>query len=145
MTDTLALSLRVGFSLLFVLGLMWLAARVFRGKLGARGAGVIEVVARQQVTRGASIAVVRVGATAYVVGVTETSFTMLGDPIADLASVVPVVPTDAASAGAGSVGAASQGTSSLTATPGALGGSILSPGTWRQTMAALRERTVRRK
>ncbi len=165
MTDTLSVSLRVGFSFAFVLVLMWSAARIFRGRLTARGAGLIEVVARQQVTRGASIALVRIADQAYVVGVTEHAITMLGEPIADLASLAVVPAPTAGVPGIGIPGTQAPSTSGTSATSatrliaapsptnmqspttaaGALGGSILSPATWRQTIAALRDRTVRRR
>ena len=130
MTDALGLALRVGLSFTVVLGLMWLAARAFRGTLGGRGDGALEVVARQQLGRGASVAVVRVADRALVVGVTEHSVTVLGEPLTDLTALVP--------APAGRVPVAGGGAASP------LAGSILSPGTWRALVDAVRERTVRR-
>lgn len=150
MTETLALTLRVGLSFTFVLALMWFAARLLRGKMAGRGAGVLEVLARQQVGRGASVAVVRVADRALVVGVTEHGISMLGEPIADLTSLVApeeeTLPVDALASGALISGR--RPTTELPALApgknGALSGSILSPGTWRQALHVLRERTVRR-
>jgi flagellar protein FliO/FliZ len=130
MGDSLTLALRVGFSFTVVLGLMWAAARVLRGKYGDRGAGTLEVLARQQVGRSATVTVVRVGDRALVLGVTEQGVTLLGDPITDLGPFAPAVP--------------SPDEKSLPLKAGSLDGSLLSPGTWRAPLDALRERTVRR-
>lgn len=160
MTETLGLMLRVGLSFTFVLGLMWFAARMLRGKMAARGSGVLEVLARQQVGRGASVAVVRVADRALVVGVTEHGISILGEPISDLSLLIDPAtqgepPTIAGQAAAGRVGigadrsAAAVGSRPTAALPaanadGALRGSVLSPSTWRQALHVLRERTVRR-
>ncbi len=109
-------------ALLAVLGLMWLLARMARRPLGGRNAGAVAVLARQPLTRGASIAVVRVGTQAYVLGVTDQNVTLLArtDPAAIEAATHPAqevretVPLDA------------------------LAGSALSPSTWRRAVSALR-------
>lgn len=111
MTDSLALGLRVALSLAAVLLLMWVAARLLRGHGGGRSAGVVEVVARQQLGRGTSVAVVRVVDRALVLGVTETGVSLLSD--ADLAAVeaartpvaagAPAAPGAPAAAGAGAL------------------------------------------
>ena len=156
MTESLTLALRVGFSFMVVIGLMWVMARVFRGKLGVRSAGSLEVVARQQVGRGASVAIVRIADRAIVVGVTEHTVTMLGDPISDLTSLTapePATPEPAAteSGDVRDVFAARRSLTGTTSAPtpssiptGKLSGSVLSPATWRQALQVLRERTVRR-
>jgi flagellar protein FliO/FliZ len=150
-TETLALALRVGLSLTFVLGLMWLAARLFRGKLAARGGGALEVLARQQVGRGASVAVIRVADRALVMGVTEHVVTMLGEPISDLALLTQPPTLDAHGAPSAVPGMVdswhTNSRSTMASRPvatGVLGGSILSPATWHQALHMLRERTVRR-
>ncbi len=146
MTETLALTLRVGLSFTFVLALMWLAARLLRGKISGRSAGIVEVMARQQVGRGASVAVVRVADRALVVGVTEHGVSMLGEPIADLSTLVdPTEPVALAGPAVPSARrAALDSTTLVNGQKTALSGSILSPGTWRQALHVLRERTVRR-
>jgi flagellar protein FliO/FliZ len=106
-------------ALAFVLGLMWLLARLVRRPLGGRGAGVMAVLARQPLTRGASVAVVRVGRQAFVLGVTDQTVTLLAetDPAAIEAAVNPPheireqIPLD---------------------------GSVLSPTTWRRAVDAIR-------
>lgn len=146
MSDNVALLLRVGFSFTLVLALMWAAARALRSRTGGRPTDAVEVIARTQLGRGSSVAVLRVADRAIVLGVTERGITMLGDPITDLTLLRPEpaavtrepveldvpAPSIAPHAPVAMVG------------QGALAGSILSPATWRMGMDALRERTVRR-
>ena len=60
-----------------VLGLMWLLARWSRRSLGVRGLGALDVLARQPLTRGASVAVIRIADRTLVLGVTEQHVTLL--------------------------------------------------------------------
>jgi flagellar protein FliO/FliZ len=84
----------------------------------------LAVLARQPLTRGSSVAVVRVGTRAYVLGVTDQNVTLLAeaDPAALDAGALPshevreLLPLDA------------------------LGGSALSPTTWRRAIQAIRGR-----
>jgi flagellar protein FliO/FliZ len=85
-TSTLALFGRLIVSLGVVIGLMWAAARVIRkrgfGGVGgqARRPGVqVDIVARRTLGRNSSIAVVRAGSQAMVVGITEHQITKLAD------------------------------------------------------------------
>src|SRR2546421_12187413 len=80
----LELVLRIGFSLLVVLGLLWVLAKLARRPLAGRGGGTVAVLARQQITRGATVAVVRVLDRALIVGVTDGQVNLLGE--ADLAA-----------------------------------------------------------
>ncbi|GAA0609496.1 hypothetical protein GCM10009547_09490 [Sporichthya brevicatena] len=161
MTDNVALLLRVGFSFTLVLGLMWVAARVLKNRTSGRPTDTVEVLARTQLGRGSSVAVLRIGDRALVLGVTEKSVVQLGEEIRDLSSlrgrtVAEVLPA-ATEHDISTVRALFTGddisTGSRSAAPsapqamagqGALAGSILSPATWRMGMDALRERTVRR-
>lgn len=120
-------------ALMVVLGLMWLLARLARRPLSGRGAGALSVLARQPLSRGSSVAVVRVGTQAYVLGVTDQNVTLLAeaDPAAIEAATQPraneireQLPIDAS----GPFGA------------GPLAGSVLSPSTWRRAVEALRGR-----
>ncbi|GIM92318.1 FliO/MopB family protein [Paractinoplanes toevensis] len=97
----LELVLRIGFSLLVVLGLMWAVARLVRRPLSARRAhGALAVLNRQQINRNAEVAVVRVGDRAIIIGVTEAQVNFLGE--ADVADFekpeheehVPLEPAD---------------------------------------------------
>jgi flagellar protein FliO/FliZ len=154
------LVLRIGFSLLVVLGLMWGLARLVRRPLAGRGGGAVAVLARQQLGRSASVAVVRVVDRALVLGVTEGQISLLGE--ADLAALEqatePSVHRKAVGLTATAPGAAacteersdegrlrrtSPGARASGASAGPMAGSVLSPATWRQTMDFLRERTVR--
>ena len=101
-----------------VLGLMWLLARMARRPLGGRNAGAVAVLARQPLTRGASVAVVRVGTQAYVLGVTEQNVTLLAET--DPAAIEAALEV--------------RETVSLDA----LAGSALSPSTWRRAVSVLR-------
>ena len=126
------LVLRIGFSLLVVFGLMWVLAKVARRPLGGRRAtGALAVLNRQQLTRTAAVAIVRVGDKALVLGVTDQQVTLLGEtelaafekPPADHDHRDPVqlMPT----------------------TAGRFDGSVLSPRTWRSAVSFLRDRTTR--
>jgi flagellar protein FliO/FliZ len=127
------IALRIFFSLAVVVLLMWGLAKVARRPLSGRNGGALTVLARQALSRGASVAVVRVGERAYVVGVTDQTVTLLAeaDPDAIEAAAHPShevreqLSLDAL-AGAGSLSGS-----------GPLTGSALSPSTWRQAAAAV--------
>jgi flagellar protein FliO/FliZ len=138
------LVLRVGLSLLVVLGLMWAMARVIRRPLSAgRSHGPLAVLNRQQLTRGAAVTILRVGDRAMILGVTDAQISLLGE--ADLEDFehhhtehrddVPVEPAPLTEdlPGAHPV-----------PVPGRLDGSLLSPRTWASTVNFLRDRTTRR-
>lgn len=134
----LALAVRVVVSLGVVLAVMAGAAAVLRrsGVAGTAGAGrrggrrrpvPVEVLARHGLTRGASVAVVRLGGRAFVLGVTEHQVSLLAevDP-AELEALSPSGGADDAPAGP--------------AGPGIGAGAL----PWKVTLEQLRERTVRR-
>ena len=137
------LIVRIGFSLLVVLALMWLLARATRKKIGGRHGEAVSVLSRQSLSRGSSVAVVKVADRALVLGVTESQVTLLGetDRVAlehqleagerrDAESLDPVgTPRPAA--------LPKLGRNSL------VDGSLLSGKTWRTAMDFLRERTAR--
>lgn len=81
-SDTFLLLLRLALSLSLVFGLMWVAARVVRGRAGLKRRPQVdhlEVLERKQLTKGSSIAIVRVADRTVTVGITETNVTLLGD------------------------------------------------------------------
>ncbi|WP_087508350.1 flagellar biosynthetic protein FliO [Cellulomonas iranensis] len=143
--DELLLVGRVLLSLACVVGLVWYLAR----KLGAsRGAHddrepTVHVVDRQSLSRGSGVAVVAVGSRRLLVGFGEQQVQLLTElrPVPELAPATTSAPAPAA----GSADAvptprpAPDG-----ARPGPLAGSVLSPQTWRATLRALQDRTVRR-
>jgi flagellar protein FliO/FliZ len=164
----LALAGRVTLCLVAVLGLMWLLARVSRKPLSARAAGPLAVLARQQLSRSTSVAVIRVADKALVVGITDTQVSLLGE--ADLAEVTEALapvenvsrtPVDLGEdAGEDTVAARTEtadldlatvadlddrrsGAFAGSAGRGAFAGSALSPATWKQAIDTLRERTAR--
>lgn len=151
-------------SLAAVLGVMWVIARRVRKSGGVgKGTRVIEVLDRSALTKSASVAVVRVGDRALVLGVADAQVSVLGET--DLAAAKQA---QAANAGGkrASRAAAHRGlrvpvaASAPTLAPlrqdtppaapqggqdssGALAGSALSPQTWRQTIESLRDLTSR--
>jgi flagellar protein FliO/FliZ len=135
----LELVLRIGFSLLVVLGLLWVLAKVARRPLTGRGGGMLAVLARQQITRGSAVAVVRVVDRALIVGVTESQVTLLGET--DLAALTHPAGEDEGRRETVPLDDAVQPGEPR---PGHLTGSALSPQTWAQTVQFLRDRTARR-
>ncbi|MCW2503388.1 MAG: hypothetical protein JWO79_1672 [Actinomycetia bacterium] len=139
----LELTLRIGFSLLVVFALMWGIAKMIRRPLAGRGGDLMVVVSRQQLTRGSSVAIVRVGEQALILGVTDQQVTLLKETSLDELEAPkpvhrsPVEVTDL------SLGAHAAPISPAPA-PGALNGSALSPQTWATAVKFLRDRTVRR-
>src|SRR4051794_30565202 len=145
--------LRLVLSLGAVIALMWLAARVLRGSMGGRNTGALEILARQQLSRGASVSVVRVADRALVVGVTENHVSLLAETDLDLIQLAQEAGSEATDQDADtSVSVDEDGNVRIVGQPlprsgrgsTPLAGSILSPDTWRRTINALRERSTRR-
>lgn len=142
--DTVVVALRVVLSLAVVLGLLWIAQRrLSRGTRASRGANLVTVVGRQGLGQKASIVVVDIDGARLILGVTEQSVTVLHG------GETPLEPSGA-EAFARSMTDATRGERELDPPlefrprrkPGPsnrLGGSILSPATWQQTVAALRQ------
>ena len=167
--DTVLVALRVALSLAAVLGLLWVLQRkLTKGTLGGRTPNLVTVVGRQGVGQKASVVVVDIEGRRFVLGVTEQSVSVLHDGQAPTDAAAPLtalnaptlparrahhaaadfareldVATDAAHD-------ASHAGGELTpplilrprrdrAAPSRIGGSILSPATWQQTAAALRQ------
>ncbi|WP_309135585.1 flagellar biosynthetic protein FliO [Cellulomonas sp.] len=135
--DELLVAGRVLVSLAVVAGLIWYLARRFGG--AGRPAGDdrephVRVVDRQALGRNAGVAVVAVGSRRLLVGFGEQQVTMLTElgPVHDQPAPVVPSPRTALEPAAG------------TSAAGTLAGSVLSPATWRATVRALQDRTVRR-
>jgi flagellar protein FliO/FliZ len=129
-----------------VLGAMWLLARWARKPLRGKGDRVIAVLARQQLSRNSSVAVVRVMDRALVVGVSEQGVQLITET--ELATVEEVL-NDTSQPRRSRLIAAADGEQSIddqSVSPKRtrLNGSALSPQTWRQVVDVVRERTVRR-
>jgi flagellar protein FliO/FliZ len=91
--DTLVLAARVALSLAVVLGVLWfLQRRLSRSARGKRATSVVTVVTRQGISPKASVVVVDVEGSRYLLGVTEQSITLLssGDAPAAPAALVAV-------------------------------------------------------
>ncbi len=139
-------------SLALVLGVMWALGRWAKGRNRGRSKNrdVLTVMARQQLSRNASVAIVKVVDRALIVGITDGQISLLGD--ADLEAVEAFsAPTESGSArtkikvDAAVADAADRPAVAVSkARTSALQGSALSPGTWTQALDALRERTTRR-
>jgi flagellar biosynthetic protein FliO len=168
--DSVAVVGRMLISLAVVLGFMWLIARRMKrpGRVG--NGDLMDVLSRRQLSRTASVAVVRVLDQALVIGITDGQVSLIGET--DLAAAQQAVqsgsparrsprpgrPTPKPSPRIGPDGriltapaavapAAEPAVVALTAPAGrrpVLAGSALSPATWRQTVDSLRNLTTRR-
>ncbi len=148
---TAGVALRMVASLAAVLLLLFVVAR-FARRGRPRGNGPeISVVSRCTVGSKASVAVVRLGDRALVVGVTDQNVTLLSEsPLADLAPAEDEhdAKTRVSARTASDVVVRRKvvldPSSRPAATEGKLAGSALAPETWRRTMDAVRDLTVRR-
>jgi flagellar protein FliO/FliZ len=153
---------RVLVSLVVVLAVVWVLGRKFRRGGKGKGGALIDVLSRQQLSRTASVAVVRIGSQALIVGITEAQVNVLGetDLVAALAETsVPAPSTSTATTAATHRVDARRSARNIPvparvpadAMPaarrskgnanqrGPLAGSALSPATWRQTIESLRD------
>ncbi|MBO0901262.1 flagellar biosynthetic protein FliO [Cellulomonas sp. zg-ZUI199] len=135
--DELLLVGRVLLSLACVVGLIWYLARRFGASRPAADDREprVRVVDRQALGRTSGVAVVAVGSRRLLVGFGEQQVALL----TELGPVVERPPT----VGADAVVPAPR-TPDTAAAAGPLAGSVLSPQTWRATVRALQDRTVRR-
>ncbi len=113
------LVLRVGLSLGAVLGLIALLGRGARRGIGGRGpVKEVDVVARQGLARNASVVVVRAAGRVFLLGVTESSVSLVADLghtlVFDEVAGTPPQPVD------------------------------IRPKAWRDALESVREMTVRR-
>ena len=134
----LPLLFQVGFSLLVVLMLMWGAARLLRRPFGGRGSDGLAVLGSHQLGRGSSVAVVRVGERALVLGITDQQVSLLGET--DLAAFETDPEEEHIAVDVDGDLLPGRHPAS---TGGPLSGSILSPRTWMSTLEFLRDRTTR--
>ena len=167
--DTVFLALRVIVSLAVVLGVLWwLQKKLSKRGIGKAAGKAITLIGRQAVGPKASVAVVEIDGRRLVLGVTEHAVTVLHsvdqhlverqlhpfevslaeaqpviypDNVRPITAPVPiraVITTPAVVPGPVQELRRPRGTHRQQPT-GKLGGSILSPETWRQASAALRE------
>lgn len=153
--DTVLLALRVVLSLAAVLGLLWLAQRRLTRKNRVNGAEkLVTVVTRQGIGQKASVVVVETAGKRFLLGVTEQSVNVLhtSDAPMQVASTAPEV----SPARAFELALIAAGEPALDPSPspakatvakapvaklpaGKMGGSILSPATWKQAAAFVRQ------
>lgn len=132
------LVLRISFSLLIVFGLMWALARLVRRPLGGRrGTGALAVLSRQQLSRGAAVAIVQVHDKALILGITDQQVSLLGEADLDAFGPQPQLHRDPMTV-------EPDGDLPAAHPAGRLDGSLLSPRTWGSTLDFLRDRTTRR-
>jgi flagellar biogenesis protein FliO len=84
---------RVLVSLVVVLAVVWVLGRKFRRGGKGKAGNLIDVLSRQQLSRTASLAVVRVGSQALIVGITEGQVNVLGETDLVAALAETSVPT----------------------------------------------------
>ena len=159
--DAVIIAVRAAVSLAVVLGVVWfLHRRLTRGSNARPAARPVALIGRQSVGQKASVVVIEVDGTRFLLGVTEQSVSVLHS--GDVPAVASVETTDAAFARtmSGALTASNQAhgaspstpsaptapsrlpvaasTAFLQPTAGAFAGSILSPSTWRQAATVLK-------
>jgi flagellar protein FliO/FliZ len=150
-----------------VLGIMWALARFARRPLAGKADSVLTVLARQQLNRSSSVAVLKVMDRALVVGVSDQGVRLLAETeLSAIEAALEVSPkptrrqqrelTDQfaqtviaeqpalPSAGLPAPAAATPPATVLPTKKNAFDGSILSPKTWSQLVNVARDVTVRR-
>lgn len=162
----LELTVRLIASLAVVVGLMLLLARLVGKRYGTRAGSPVQVLHRQSLSRSASVAVISVAGRVLVVGSTDQQVSLLTEldpdelgapddlgaeaapaPVATptlLPAAAPVVaapdpadrPRPASTLARRGSHRATPASRRTTADNGALAGSVLSPQTWREALAA---------
>lgn len=158
--DAFWLLLRVAVSLVVVVALIWVLARV-RKRVGPKGASSLQVVSKIPVSRRGALLLVEIEGKILLLGSTETNISLLSEVERREDEVVVKqerTPIDFDSLlqhwDAGSLddaglppyepaGAELEVMQPAVREQSALAGSVLSPQTWRQLTQVLRERTVR--
>ncbi len=151
----LELTIRLIVSLSIVVGLLLLLARFGARKFRGHAGALVQVVHRQPLSRTTSVAVVTVGTRVLVLGTTENQVSVLTelDPdeleIADVIELTGVtdsalVDTELSPVAPKPVQRGSHRAAPASVPGGALAGSLLSPQTWRQALAAATSVTSRR-
>ena len=148
--NTVAIIGRMLLALVLVLGVMWVLARWARKPMGVgKGERVMTVLARQQLSRGSSVAVLKLMDRALVLGVTEQGVQLLTEtelaPIEEALTVAPRRRSDdVLESPAEAESPPGDRGELLPVGRSKLDGSVLSPATWKQLLGAARELTVRR-
>ena len=139
-TSMAGLAVRLVGSLAVVVGLLFLLARLANRRFTSSSNATVSVVHRQALSRGAAVTVLTVGARVLVVGTTEQQVTLLAE--LDPEELALDLPEDLEQYAEAPVPLRTPSHRADVpvdnGTPGPLAGSILSPATWKQTMAALK-------
>jgi flagellar protein FliO/FliZ len=145
--DTVITAIRVIVSLGVVLGLLWfLQRRITRGAKSKSSGSPVTIVTKQAISPKASVVVIDVEGMRLLLGVTEHAVSVLQSGDAPQKPASAEVFADSLSKAAKVQPAATKSTGLLTdfglggkSGQGALAGSILSPGTWKQLASVFRQ------
>jgi flagellar protein FliO/FliZ len=136
-TSVAGLALRLVGSLAVVVGLLFLIARFANKRFTSGSGAAVQVVARQSLTKGSGVAVLTVGTRVLVVGTTDQQVSLLAELEPD--ELLVGRPSDAIAPFEQDPGLENCSNSAIARNarpPGPLAGSLLSPTTWKQTLAA---------
>jgi len=145
-TSVAGLAVRLIGSLAVVVGLLFLLARMANKRFKSPTGATVQLVARQSLTRSAGVSVLTIGSRVLVVGTTEQSVSLLAelDPeelVEELGLEPDAVDADQAETDAAEPAKPPAGVPPRRPRPqqpaAPLAGSLLSPTTWKQTMAAI--------
>ena len=133
----LELTVRLVFSLAVVVGLLLLLARLSQRRFRGHSDAMVRVLHRQPISRHNAVTVVSVGSRVLVLGTTEQEVRVLTelDP-AELEETTVAAVTPLAVARPRGAHRADAPVITTAPSKGALTGSVLSPATWRQALAA---------
>ncbi|HEU5038093.1 MAG TPA: flagellar biosynthetic protein FliO [Nocardioides sp.] len=137
----LELTIRLVFSLAVVIGLLLLLARLGSRRFRGQSDALVRVLHRQPISRHNAVTVVAVGSRVLVLGTTEHEVRVLTElEPGELEETLPVAALPAPRPR----GAHRAEAPVITTAPtkGPLTGSVLSPATWRQALAAASRRTT---
>ncbi|WP_101525405.1 flagellar biosynthetic protein FliO [Nocardioides houyundeii] len=147
----LELTLRLVCSLAVVVGLLLVLAKIGQRRFRGNTNALVQVVHRQALSRTSSVAVVTVGSRVLVLGTTEQQIRVLAelDPeeLLDHEALTLTEEPPGVSDSTSVPTPAAAPVVTPTAVPEPLGpvaGSVLSPATWRQALAAISSVTARR-
>lgn len=133
----LELTIRLVFSLAVVVGLLLLLARLGAKRFAGSAGSLVQVVHRQPLSRTSAVSVVTVGSRVLVLGTTEQQVTVLTE--LDPEELVTEEQVAAALTGPSHRRETTDATATRRLPVGNAGraGSVLSPRTWKQALAAL--------
>lgn len=130
---------RLVLSLAFVAVVLLVAARMAKKRGLGRGASLVEVLARQPLTRTSSVNVIRVADRVFLVGSTEQQISLLAEMDDEAVTDAMAVPLEAVDGTRAPTAIAS-----AAPVPGMVAGSVFDRSQWSAFVQSLREKTVRR-